>query len=92
MTADADVFETKTGLPSSMRDVIIYGACFRLTSYVDPARISITSATADELDSKRPYGTGTTITKNLQALYMQRLEEESLKQKLQYPVRVHYSR
>lgn len=92
MTADTDVFETKTGLPSSMRDVIIYGASFRLTSYVDPARITITSATADELDSKRPYGTGTTITKNLQALYMQRLEEESLKQKLQYPVRVHYSR
>lgn len=92
MTNNSDVFETVTGLPSSMRDVIIYGASFRLTSYVDPARISITSATADELDSKRPYGTGTSITKNLQALYMQRLEEESLKQKLQYPVRVHYSR
>lgn len=92
MTSDSDIFETKTGLPSSMRDVIIYGAAFRLTSYVDPARISITSATADELDSKRPYGTGTNITKNLQNLYMQRLEEESLKQKLQFPTRVHYSR
>lgn len=87
-----DDFEATTGLPSSMRDVIIYGAAFRLTSYIDPARISITSATADELDSKRPYGTGTSVAKNLQALYIQRLEEESLKQKLQYPVRVHYSR
>ena len=92
MENDTDVFETTTGLPSSMRDVIIYGAAYRLTSYVDPARISITSATADELDSKRPYGTGTSVAKNLQALYMQRLEEESLKQKLQFPVRVHYSR
>lgn len=92
MENNTDNFETTTGLPTSMRDVIVYGAAYRLTSYVDPARISITSATADELDSKRPYGTGTSVAKNLQALYLQRLEEESLKQKLQFPVRVHYSR
>ena len=87
-----DDFETVTGLPSTMRDVIIYGAAWRLSSYIDPARISLTSASADEFDSKRPYGTGTNVTKGLQALYLQRLEEESLKQKLQYPTRVHYSR
>jgi hypothetical protein len=75
-----------------MRDVIIYGAAWRLSSYIDPARISITSAAADEFDAKRPYGTGTNVTKGLQALYQQRLEEESLKQKIQYPTRVHYSR
>jgi len=88
----SDDFETITGLPSSMKDVIVYGAAWRLSSYVDPARISISSPQADELDVKRPYGTGTNVTKNLQALYLQRLEEESLKQKLQYPTRVHYSR
>jgi hypothetical protein len=87
-----DDFESTTGLPSSMRDVIIYGAAWRLSSYIDPARISITSAAADEFDAKRPYGTGTNVTKGLQALYQQRLEEESLKQKIQYPTRVHYSR
>lgn len=87
-----DDFETVTGLPISMRDVIIYGAAWRLSSYLDPARVSITSAAADEFDTKRPYGTGTNITKGLQALYLQRLEEESLKQKIQFPTRVHYSR
>lgn len=87
-----DDFETTTGLPTSMRDVIIYGAAWRLSSYVDPARISITGAAADEFDTKRPYGTGTNVTKGLQALYQQRLEEESLKQKIQFPTRVHYSR
>ena len=92
MNALTDDFETTTGLPSSMRDVIIYGAAWRLSSYIDPARISITSAAADEFDAKRPYGTGTNVTKGLQALYQQRLEEESLKQKIQYPTRVHYSR
>jgi hypothetical protein len=92
MTNLNDDFENTTGLPSSMRDVIAYGAAWRLSSYIDPARISITSAAADEIDSKRPYGTGTNVTKQLQALYLNRLEEESLKQKLQYPTRVHYSR
>jgi len=89
---ETDNFESTTGLPSSMRDVIIYGAAWRLASYLDPARISITSAAADEYDSKRPYGTGVNVTKQLQALYTQRLEEESLKQKIQFPARVHYSR
>jgi hypothetical protein len=88
----SDDFESTTGLPTSMRDVIIYGAAWRLSSYIDPARISITSAAADEFDAKRPYGTGTNVTKGLQALYQQRLDEESLKQKIQYPTRVHYSR
>ena len=92
LTANADDFENTTGLPASMKDVVVYGAAWRLSSYVDPARISISSPAADELDVKRPYGTGTNVTKNLQALYLQRLEEESLKQKLQYPTRVHYSR
>lgn len=89
---DTDDFETVSGLPSSMRDVIIYGAAWRLSSFIDPARNSITTPSSDEIDTKRPYGTGTTVTKNLQALYLQRLEEESLKQKLQFPTRVHYSR
>jgi len=92
MTSNSDDFESTTGLPASMKDVVVYGAAWRLSSYVDPARISISSPAADELDVKRPYGTGTNVTKNLQALYLQRLEEESLKQKLQYPTRVHYSR
>jgi hypothetical protein len=89
---NADDFEGISGLPTSMRDVIIYGAAWRLSSYLDPARNSITTPASDELDTKRPYGTGTTVTRNLQALYLQRLEEESLKQKLQFPTRVHYSR
>lgn len=89
---ETDDFETTTGLPSSMRDVIIYGAAARLTSYIDPARVSITSAAADEYDSKRPYGSGVNVSKQLLQMYSMRLEEESLKQKLQYPTRVHYSR
>lgn len=89
---ETDNFEAVSGLPTSMRDVIIYGASSRLLTYIDPARVSITSASADEYDTKRPYGAATGASRQLQALYQQRLEEESLKQKLQFPVRVHYSR
>ena len=89
---ETDNFETVTGLPSSMRDVIILGAAYRLAAFIDPARISITSAAADEYDSKRPYGAGANVAKQLQAFFTQRLEEESLKQKIQFPARVHYSR
>lgn len=89
---NSDDFEGVSGLPSSMRDVLIYGAAWRLASYTDPSRNSITSPQSDELDTKRPYGTGANVTKQLQQLFLQRLEEESLKQKLQYPTRVHYSR
>jgi hypothetical protein len=91
-TSLTDDMEATTLLPSSMRDVLVYGAAWRLSSYVDPARISISSPQSDEIDAKRPYGTGANVTKQLQTLYMMRLEEESLKQKLQYPTRVHYSR
>ena len=92
LDALTDTLEDTSGLPTSMRDVITYGATYRLSSFVDPARVSIQTAAADELDAKRPYGAGTTVAKQLQTLYLQRLEEESLKQKLQYPTRVHYSR
>jgi hypothetical protein len=92
LTNNNDDFENVSGLPASMRDVIIYGAAWRLSSYIDPARTSITSPQSDEIDSKRPYGTGVNVTKQLQQLFLQRLEEESLKQKLQFPTRVHYSR
>jgi hypothetical protein len=92
MTDESNDFESTTGLPSSMRDVIIYGATARLTSFIDPARVSITSAAADEYDSKRPYGTGVNVSKQLLQMYQMRLDEESLKQKLQFPTRVHYAR
>jgi hypothetical protein len=89
---ETDIFETVSGLPSSMRDVIIYGATYRLSSFIEPARTSITSAAADEFETKRPYGSSINVTKQLQQMYQMRLEEESLKQKLQFPARVHYSR
>ena len=89
---NSDVFTTTTGLSESVRDVVILGAAYRLLTYLDPARATMVSPQADETDSKRPYGSSSTATRQLFALYTQRLAEETRAQQQQYPARVHYSR
>jgi hypothetical protein len=91
-TTDSQDFATQTGLPESCKDVIVLGAAYRLLTYLDPARAAQISPQADETDSKRPFGASNTATKQLYALYTQRLKEETSRQQNQYPIRVHYSR
>lgn len=91
-TSNSEDYATQTGLPNSTRDVAILGASYRLLTYLDPARASQVSPQADETDSKRPFGASQTATKQLYALYTQRLNEETARQQSQYPIRVHYSR
>jgi len=87
----AQDFATQTGLPESCKDLTILGATYRLLTNLDPARAAMVSPQADETDSKRPYGSAQTITKNIYGLYSQRLAEEIKKQENRYPIRVHYS-
>ena len=91
-TTNAQDYVTQTGLPESTRDVVILGAAYRLLAYLDPARAAQTSPQADETDSKRPYGSSQSATKQLYALYTQRLNEETKAHQQNYPPRVHFSR
>ena len=91
-TTNAQDYATQTGLPESTRDVVILGAAYRLLSFLDPARAAQVSPQADETDSKRPYGASQSATKQLYALYSQRLNEETKAQQQNYPPKVHYSR
>jgi hypothetical protein len=91
-TTNAQDFSTQTGLPDSCKDVIVLGASYRLLTFLDPARAAQVSPQADETDSKRPYGASQTATKQLYALYTQRLNEETARQQSFYPIRIHYSR
>ena len=88
---NAQVFETISGLPVSCKDLVILGATYRLLSNLDPARASMVSPQADEVDSKRPYGSSQSLTKQVYALFNQRLNEEIKNQQDKYPIRVHYS-
>jgi hypothetical protein len=91
-TLNTEDYATQTGLPISTRDVVILGASYRLLTYLDPARAAQVSPQADETDSKRPYGASQSATKQLYALYQQRLNEETARQQSLHPIRVHYSR
>ena len=87
----AQDFTTTTGLPDSCKDLTILGATYRLLTNLDPARAAMVSPQADETDSKRPYGSSQSLTKQIYALYSQRLSEEIKKQQNKYPIRAHYS-
>ena len=91
-TANTEDYVTQTGLPYSTRDVTVLGATYRLLSALDPARAAAVSPQADETDNKRPYGSSQSATKQIYALYQQRLLEESKSQQANFPIRVHYSR
>ena len=89
---NTDVFTTTTGYPESARDIVILGTSYRLLAYLDPARAGQISPQADETDGKRPYGASASATKQLFALYSQRLNEEVATQQNAYPPRIHYTR
>ena len=92
LDASTDDFEDVTGLPGSCQDVVVYGASYRLLSFLDAGRINLTSAEADLADSKIPSTAGAGASRYMFALYQQRLNEEALKLSDKYPVRVHYTR
>jgi hypothetical protein len=92
MENTSDVFTTTTGFSESARDIVILGASYRLLAYLDPARSGQISPQADETDGKRPYGASASATKQLFALYSQRLNEEVSAIQSQYPPRIHYTR
>jgi hypothetical protein len=90
LNASTDVFETVTGYAESVKDVIIYGAIYRLLAFLDPAKAAMVSPQADETDSKRPFGSSGSTTKQIYALFQQRLNEEIKNQQFSNSVRTHY--
>jgi hypothetical protein len=89
---DNDDYETVTGFPSYSEDVAIYGAAFRMISFLDPSRLGPQSAAADMLDGVRPTGSGQNAARFLYNIYTQRLNEVANNQRRQHPIRSHYQR
>lgn len=90
LDANTDDFADVTGLPQSSQDVVTLGASYKLLSFLDSGRINLTSAEADNADSKTPSTAGVSASRYIFALYQQRLNEEALKLKDKYPIRIHY--
>lgn len=92
MDNTTDDFVDVTGLPESCQDVIVYGASYRLLSFLDAGRINLSSAEADLNDTKNPFNSGASASRYLFALYQQRLQEEALKLQDKFPIRIHYTK
>ena len=92
LDANTDDFVDVTGLPESCQDVIVYGACYRLLTFLDAGRINLGSAEADLNDTKNPYNSGANASRYVFALFQQRLQEEALKLSDQFPIRLHLTR
>lgn len=87
-----DDFSSVSGLPESTRDVIVLGAAYRMLSFIDPGRINLSSAEADNADTKIPSTAATSASRYLYALYQQRLSDEAGKLQGKYPTKVRYNR
>jgi hypothetical protein len=92
LDANTDDFADVSGLPQSCQDVITLGASYKLLSFLDAGRINLSSAEADNADTKIPSTAGTSSSRYIFALYQQRLNEEALKLKDRYPIRIHYTK
>lgn len=75
MTSLSDTW-TSTGLPSSCKDVAIYGTLARMARSLDLARLSTQSAQAAALGQQRPQGIAIQVAREYQSNYTTRLAEE----------------
>lgn len=94
LDSNSDDFSIVSGLQQSAKDVMILGAAYRLASFVDPGRLTYSSAEADAQSqvAGRTYGAGTNAAKYLLALYEKRLQEEVAKLNDRNPIRIHFTR
>jgi hypothetical protein len=85
-------FFSETRLPDSASDLPVLAAAARLLAASDTYDIQTRSVEANTLDSKVSSTAAQQQSKYLQALYMQRLEEEKLRLLNTYSNRTHYQR
>lgn len=86
-----DDFALVSGLPESARDVITWGAAYRLAAYQDAGRIGQTSPEADLIDTKVPTNASQGLSRFFFSNYQLRLQEEAAKLQDENPVRLHYT-
>jgi hypothetical protein len=83
-----DLF-TLTGLASSSRDVIVYGAASRLLPWQDTGRVPVETVSSDVQDTVKPVGMGVSVANEIRKLYATRLQDERRALLNRYPSRTH---
>lgn len=92
-----DEFSTTTGLYDWTRDLVVYGACYRLASFVDSGRIQATTVEQAAMNSGANYGNaslsaGQNLSKYFYGLYNARLRECQERFQEMHPAVTHYTR
>jgi len=85
-----DDFATITGLPATAQDVIVYGACMKLSPQLEGPRLSITSVEASERAQYTQPGAASKVSQYFGQLYLQRLEQEAAKQRDRFQIPSHF--
>lgn len=88
----ADDFVTTTGLPLTAKEVVIYGACYRLLGFVEAPRLQTQSVEATQRSNLVPVGAGTNSGKFFYSLYQEALSQERERLLRINPMRVHRTR
>jgi hypothetical protein len=92
LAATTDDFAAVSGLQDSAKEAVIYGACARLTGYLEPAKWSTTSAEAKLLDGVQPAGVAINASKHFYAMHKQLVAEENRRLLERYPGRINWTR
>ena len=82
----------EAGLSETCRDILIYGACYRLLTAVEAGRLQTWSVTQAQRDQLVPAGAADNASKYYYALYTQRLHDEQMRLQKLYPAVLHKTR
>jgi hypothetical protein len=92
-----DDFASTTGLPEWTRDIVVYGALYRLAANLDGQKITSLTAEQSMMNQRGAYGaaaatSGTQLSRYYFSLYQARLAEAEARIQDTYPATRHYIR
>lgn len=85
-----DDFATVTGLPGTCQDVIVWGACQKLSPQLEGPRLTMAAVEASERAQYVQPGSASRVSQYFGTLYQQRYEQEAAKLRDRYPMVSHY--
>lgn len=85
-----DDFASTTLLPATAQDVIVYGACMKLSPQLEGPRLSISSVEASERAQYVQPGSASKVSQYFGQMYLQRLEQEAAKLRDRFQTPSHF--
>lgn len=80
------------GHQESHRDLLVFGAAYRLLQFSEAARLSLVTAEAQARSAFSQPGAATNVARQVYALFQQRLQSEAANLSKMYPVTSHMTR